>query len=321
MVDLFFPSHVILYIGVLYYFFDIVNKENRSKEAVKVTWIGLAVNLFLTLVKIASGILGNSGAMIADGVHSFSDISTDIAVILGLKAAGKPKDEDHDFGHGKFETLVTAFIGLFLLGVAAGIIYSSASILWDYGDGVIPQRPGWIAVGAALLSIISKEILFRYTIGSAKKLRSKAMEANAWHHRTDSMSSIAVLIGVGGAIVLGGKWTVLDPIAALVVSILIIVVAWGLLKETVMELTEASLDQETEKKIMSLVESVDGAMEPHNLRTRRIGSGIAIDIHIKAPGELQLSEAHDIALEVENALIKEFGEGTFVHVHMDPMDV
>ncbi len=321
MVDPFYLIHVTFYIGVPYYFFDILQKENRSKEAVKVTWIGLAVNLILTLVKIASGILGNSGAMIADGVHSFSDISTDIAVILGLKVAGKPKDEDHDFGHGKFETLVTTFIGLFLLGVGAGIIYSSATSLWEFMDGEVPQRPGWIAVGAALLSIISKEALYRYTMSSARKLRSKAMEANAWHHRTDSMSSIAVLIGVSGAIILGGKWTVLDPLAALLVSVLIIAVAWGLLKEAVMELTEASLDQETENSILSIVESVDGAMEPHNLRTRRIGSEIAIDIHIKAPGDLQLCKAHDISLEVERRLIKEFGEGTFVHVHMDPMDV
>ncbi len=279
------------------------------------------VNLLLTVAKIIAGIMGRSSAMIADGVHSFSDISTDIAVIFGLKVADKPRDESHDFGHGKFETLVTAFIGLFLIAVSGGIVYSSGTGIIKFINGEAPQRPGWIAVGAALLSIILKEVLFWYTLKVAEKIRSKALKANAWHHRTDSLSSIAVLIGVGGAIILGGKWTILDPIAALVVSVLIVKVAWDLLKEALMELSEASLDKGTEEKIMEIIETVEGANDPHNLRTRNIGSDIAIDVHIKAPGELSLTKAHEISLEVENRLRDEFGKDTFVHVHMDPQDV
>lgn len=279
------------------------------------------VNLLLTVAKIIAGIMGRSSAMIADGVHSFSDISTDIAVIFGLKVADKPRDESHDFGHGKFETLVTAFIGLFLIAVSGGIVYSSGTGIIKFINGEAPQRPGWIAVGAALLSIILKEVLFWYTLKVAEKIGSKALKANAWHHRTDSLSSIAVLIGVGGAIILGGKWTILDPIAALVVSVLIVKVAWDLLKEALMELSEASLDKGTEEKIMEIIETVEGANDPHNLRTRNIGSDIAIDVHIKAPGELSLTQAHEISLEVENRLRDEFGKDTFVHVHMDPQDV
>lgn len=279
------------------------------------------VNLLLTVAKIIAGIMGRSSAMIADGVHSFSDISTDIAVIFGLKVADKPRDESHDFGHGKFETLVTAFIGLFLIAVSGGIVYSSGTGIIKFINGEAPQRPGWIAVGAALLSIILKEVLFWYTLKVAEKIGSKALKANAWHHRTDSLSSIAVLIGVGGAIILGGKWTILDPIAALAVSVLIVKVAWDLLKEALMELSEASLDKGTEEKIMEIIETVEGANDPHNLRTRNIGSDIAIDVHIKAPGELSLTQAHEISLEVENRLRDEFGKDTFVHVHMDPQDV
>jgi cation diffusion facilitator family transporter len=279
------------------------------------------VNILLTIAKISAGIVGRSSAMIADGVHSFSDISTDIAVIFGLKVAEKPRDETHDFGHGKFETLVAAFIGLFLIGVSGGIIYSSGRGIIDFIDGEVPERPGWIAVVAALLSIILKEMVFWYTLKISKKIGSKALKANAWHHRTDSLSSIAVLIGVGGAIILGGKWTILDPIAALVVSVLIVKVAWDLLKDALMELSEASLDKGTEDRIMSIIKSVRGANDPHNLRTRNIGSDIAIDVHIKAPGNLPLNQAHEISLEVENRLREEFGEDTFVHVHMDPQNV
>lgn len=298
-----------------------MKEKDRLKEAQKATWVGFFVNLILTIFKFIAGFLGNSSAMVADAVHSFSDIATDLAVLFGLRAASKPEDEDHSFGHGKFETIVATFIGLFLVGVSIGLILNSGKVLHDlYNGGEIP-RPGWIAVVAAVVSILLKEWTYHYTVRKARQVNSKALEANAWHHRTDSLSSIAVLIGVGGAIILGGKWTILDPIAAVGVSILILWVSFKLLRSTLMELSEASLDPETEKRILKVINSVEGTRDPHNLRTRNIGASIAIDVHVKAPGNITLSEAHEISFRVEEALRKEFGKGTYINVHMDPCDV
>lgn len=296
----------------------ILSNGERLKKAQRVTWFGFFVNVFLTIIKFIAGFLGRSSAMIADAVHSFSDIASDLAVLIGLKAAEKPRDEDHDYGHGKFETLVTAFIGLFLLGVAGGMIFNSGRTILDFIDGNGIERPGWIAVAAAFLSMMMKEGVYHISMKVAKDIDSKALKANAWHHRTDSLSSLAVLLGVGGAILLGGDWVVLDPLAAIVVSLIIFKVAYDLLKDSILELTEASLSKKEERSIIELIKTVKGAKNPHNLRTRRIGKDVAIDVHVKAPGDISLTQAHDIAQGVEMKLKDEYGEGSFVHVHMDP---
>jgi cation diffusion facilitator family transporter len=300
---------------------DNLNGQIRAKEGIRITILGMVVNIILTALKIFAGLLGRSSAVLADGIHSLSDIATDIIVIFGISFSGKPRDEGHDFGHGKFETIVTALVGLFLIGVGGGIMFSSIRSFWNFSEGVAPEKPGWITVIVAVLSILLKEIIFRMTMRKAEMLESGALKANAWHHRTDSFSSIAVLIGVSSAIIIGGRWTILDPIAAAFVSLLIIKVAWDLLRNSIMELSEASLDRNTEERIMSIITSVKEARDPHNLRTRRIGSTIAIDVHIKAPGDLPLKTAHDISLKVERKIRSEFGEETYIHVHMDPDDV
>ncbi len=298
-----------------------MNSDERSRDALRATWIGFTINIVLTILKFIAGVAGRSSAMIADAVHSLSDIASDLAVIFGIKAANKPQDDDHDFGHGKYETLVTTFIGLFLFGVAIGLVYSSSKSLWGFANGESIPRPGTIAVAAALLSIFLKEGIYHYTMKVAKRVDSKALEANAWHHRTDSLSSVGVFIGIGGAIILGGDFTILDPLAALIVSMLIFKISFKLVKESVLELTEASLDRKTEERIIRIISSVKGANRPHNLRTRRIGAYIAIDVHVKAPGRMILTDAHDIADRVEKELKKEFGEDTYVYIHMDPEDV
>ena len=294
---------------------------DRTKDAERATWIGFVINLLLSIFKLAAGILGNSSAMVADSMHSFSDIGSDLADLFGIKASDRPRDDSHDFGHGKFETLVTLLIGLLLVGVAAGIVISAGTKLYDFMRGYDVPRPGILAAAAAFVSIVLKEGTYRYTMLVARRTNSKALEANAWHHRTDSLSSIGVLLGIGGAILLGGKWTVLDPVAAVLVSILIFWISGKLVYGSVMELTEASLDDVTERKILSIISSVKGAEDPHNLRTRRIGPYIAIDVHVRAPGDISLNSSHDISVRVEDALKGEFGFETIVNVHMDPMHV
>ena len=295
-------------------------KQDRSKQASRVTIIGSFVNIFLAIVKITVGILGRSSAMIADGVHSFSDLLTDIAVLIGFRMVKKPRDESHDWGHGKFETLITVIIGIFLLIVGAGLVYSGGLSIYRVITGEKLQKPGLIALSGALISILLKELIYRYTVHVGKEIDSKAIIANAWHHRTDALSSVATLFGVGGAILLGGNWTVLDPIAALIVSLLIFKVSYDVIKDGLLELTEASLDTDSEEKIKKIIDSTPGVLHSHELKTRRIGAQKAIDVHIHVSRDLDIVEAHDISTEVDRRLKEEFGEDSFVSVHTEPCD-
>lgn len=294
--------------------------EDRTKEAERVTLAGSAVNIFLTILKITAGLLGNSSAMVADGVHSFSDLITDIAVLFGIRLADRPEDETHKWGHGKFETLVSVFIGLFLVFIAIGILISAVSDIYDVIRGDVLVRPGYIALGAALVSIIFKEIVYRYTVRVGKRIESKALIANAWHHRTDSLSSVATLAGIGGAILLGGSWTVLDPIAALIVSALIIKVGISISKEGLNEFLEASLDSETESDITNIIKETPGIVEIHDLKTRRIGNRIAIDAHVHVDRHLDIVTAHDISTDAMRRIRKKYGQETHVSIHIEPAD-
>jgi len=293
--------------------------QDRTREASRVTWTGFFVNLSLSGLKMAAGILGNSSAMIADSVHSISDLASDVVVLFGIKAASKPQDEGHDYGHGKIETLVTLFIGAFLLLVGAGILYNAGSKILDVIRGEHIGPPGWIALATAFVSIVLKEWLFWYTRNASIRTGSKALMGNAWHHRTDSLSSIATLLGIGAAIVLGGKFAVLDPVAAVLVTILIFWVAIRLSRECLNELMEASLDRRTEDRIISIASSIEGVEDPHDLKTRSLGNRIAIDIHIRVDSEMNVRMAHDICKKLEDSLKLEFGQDTFVNVHMDPL--
>jgi len=291
----------------------------RNRQIYKVTLVGGMVNVLLLVFKFVAGILGHSAAMVADAVHSLSDFVTDIIVIVFVHISGKPKDKSHDYGHGKYETLAMTFIGAALLAVALGIVYSGIVkiVAWVHGQDL--QAPGTLALWAALLSVVLKEGTFRYSMKEAHRLNSQAVEANAWHHRSDALSSIGTALGIGGAIFLGQRWTVLDPVASVVVGLFIIKVSFFLLRDGIGDLMEQSLPDEVEQEILQLAASVEGVEEPHDLCTRRIGNHYAIELHILMDGDIPLREAHDKASEVEDLLRQHYGEDTHVAVHVEPL--
>ena len=290
----------------------------REKEILKVTWIGSIANFLLLTFKFAAGFLGHSSAMIADAVHSLSDFVTDIIVIVFVRISGKPEDESHRYGHGKYETLATAIIGIILFVAGVGILIDGATSIAKVMDGQSLQTPAPLALVAAAVSIVIKEVLYRYTAHKGKALNSKAVIANAWHHRSDAFSSIATFTGICAAICLGEKWSVLDPIAAVAVSAMIIKTAIALVTPCVDELLERSLPPETEEKICNIILSFPMVASPHHLRTRRIGNHIAIEVHIRMDGMTPLAEAHSVACEIEKKIKEEFGSETHIGIHLEP---
>ena len=293
--------------------------NDREKKIYRVTLTGSVVNVILLVFKFIAGILGGSAAMIADAVHSLSDFLTDIVVIAFVRISSKPEDEDHDYGHGKYETLATSIIGLALLMVGLYIFYNGARQIWDVMHGAEIEQPGLVALIAAIVSILLKEWTYRFTVSVGKKVESQAVIANAWHHRSDALSSIGTAIGIGGAILLGKGWAVLDPIAALVVSVFIVKTALGLLSTSSGELLEKSLPKEVEKKIVDIVESEPEVSEVHHLCTRRIGNNIAIEMHIRMPGDISLKDSHTRASNIERKLRQHFGEHTHINLHVEPL--
>ncbi|MBU0936347.1 MAG: cation diffusion facilitator family transporter [Spirochaetes bacterium] len=292
--------------------------DSRISQANSITLWGSLANFLLTAFKLTAGILGRSTAMIADAIHSLSDFATDIVVVIGLQLAKKPRDSSHNYGHGKFETLVTAIIGIALLAVGAKLGWSAAERIIGFLQGARLEQPGMIALIAAAASIITKELLYRATLRVGKKIGSQAVVANAWHHRTDALSSIGTLVGIGGAILLGEKWYVLDPLAGIIVSALIIKVGFDISKLSLNDLLEAAVDQKTEAKILEIIESVQGAHDPHNLMTRRIGNNVALDVHVRVNPALSIVEAHEVSTGIEKALREGLGQGTYISVHIEP---
>ena len=292
--------------------------QERSREIYKVTLVGSLVNVALLLFKFVAGIVGHSAAMIADAIHSLSDFLTDVIVLVFIRISNKPRDKSHDYGHGKYETLAMMMIGVALLVVAVGILYGGASKIHQWLDGAQLEAPGMLALWAALLSILLKEAVYRYSMVKARALNSQAVEANAWHHRSDALSSLGTAVGIGGAIFFGQRWTVLDPLASCVVGVLIVKVAVGLLRNALGDLLEHSLPDAVEEEILQLVASLSGVVEPHNLRMRRIGNHYAIELHIRMRGDITLREAHDKASEVEALLRRHYGRETHVAVHVEP---
>lgn len=293
--------------------------NSRQCEIYRVTIVGSVVNLLLLIFKFVAGIVGHSAAMVADSVHSLSDFVTDIVVILFVRLSGRPADEDHDYGHGKFETLATLFVSLVLLGVAVMLFVNGVVDIVSALHGEVLETPGLVALIAAAASIVIKEILYRYTVRCGKKVNSQVVVANAWHHRSDALSSIGVLVSVAGAMLLGGSWSILDPIAATIVSVFIAKVAYSLLMPSLEELLERSLPKEVEQRILDIILSVDGVSSPHHLRTRRIGSAYAIEVHIRMDGNLTLTQAHAVTTTVERLLKQEFGDSTHVGIHTEPV--
>lgn len=292
--------------------------DMREKGICKVTVVGSVTNALLLVLKFVAGILGNSAAMIADAVHSLSDFVTDIIVIVFVRISNKPEDKEHDYGHGKFETLATLIIGVILFFVGLGIFWNGASAIYGVFNGQKIESPGMIAFWAAVVSIVLKEILYRYTIAEGKRLDSQSVVANAWHHRSDALSSIGTAIGIGGAILLGDKWVILDPIAAVVVSFFICKVAVQLAIPCFEELLEKSLPEETEHDILRILQDFPEVSDPHHLRTRRIGNYCAVEVHIRMDGGTPLTEAHDTASAIESRIKEMLGPSTLVSIHLEP---
>lgn len=299
---------------------EISRSQSRKRAVVRVTFTGSLVNLGLVLLKFAAGIAGRSGAMIADAVHSLSDFVTDIIVMVFIGISSKPRDSDHNYGHGKYETLATAIIGLVLCFVGLRLMWDGGAKIYGFfflGEEL--QSPGYIALAAAIVSVVAKEILFRYTLAVGRRENSQSVVANAWHHRSDAFSSMGTALGIGGAVVLGPDWAVLDPVAAVAVSVFIIKVALRLFLPAINELLERSLPVETEGEILGIIMMTPGVSDPHNLRTRRVGNNYAIEVHVRVGGEMPVSEAHELTKLIETRLRERYGEDTHVNIHVEPI--
>lgn len=292
----------------------------RDKKVYRVTLLGSVVNLLLLVFKFVAGVLGHSAAMIADAVHSLSDFVTDLIVIVFVKISSKPEDVDHAYGHGKYETLASCIIGLALIVVGVMMGYNATVKIVDVvRNGTELASPGIIALAAAVLSIVLKEWMFRITRKVAREVDSPAVEANAWHHRSDALSSVGTAIGIGGAVLLGSKWAVLDPIAALVVSVFIVVQAAKILSDAIGQLMEKSLPRDVEQRICEIVYEEEGTSDIHHLRTRKIGSQISIELHVRMNGSLTLREVHGKSIAIEKRLRAAFGDSTYINLHVEPL--
>lgn len=293
---------------------------DRTSKVTFVTLVGSVVNIVLTVFKILAGIMGRSTAMIADGIHSLSDLLSDIIVIVFVKISSKGRDKNHDYGHGKFETFATLIISLMLIVVAANLMSGGINKIRLILDGGEVSSPGMIALWAAVASIVFKEALYHYTIIQGKALNSPMMIANAWHHRSDAMSSIGSLIGIGGAIFLGNKFVILDPVTGCVISIFIFVMAVRMSVPAIKELLDVSLPDEVEQQIVSTAKSIQGVIDLHELKTRREGPGIIMEGHLVLLSDISLKEAHNISKKVEESIRKEFGPETQISLHLEPED-
>jgi len=292
--------------------------ESREKQISRVTWIGMVINAGLTVFKLVAGVVGSSSAMVADGVHSLSDFISDIVILIFLKISGKGRDKDHDFGHGKFETMATFILSIILLIVAAQILSHGIEKILSVLRGEQISSPSIIALVAAAVSIAAKEFCYWITVNVGRKVNSPAVIANAWHHRSDSLSSVGSLIGIGGAIVLGNRWVILDPIMGCIISIIIFIVAIKMALPAIRELLDISLPEDTENEIESIASTVPGVTNVHNLKTRRNGPSVIIEAHIMVDHNISIVEAHRISTEVENRLTDHFGRETQINIHIEP---
>lgn len=298
-----------------------VSPMSREKEIYRITLWGSVVNILLTALKFAAGILGASAAMIADAVHSLSDLLTDFVVLLFVRISSRPADSNHPYGHGKYETLATTIVAVALLVAGGVLLAEGVEKLVAAIHGQALPMPGRIALWAALISIAAKELIYQLTARVARRVQSSALEANAWHHRTDALSSIATAAGIGGALLFGGQWAILDPIAAMLVSIFILVAAGKLLHEAIQDLLEKRLPEEVEEEIRRIVAEDPEMSELHKLRTRRVGSVYSIDMHIRMSGDVSLYESHRHSMLLEDRLRQRFGPDTLVSIHVEPLKV
>lgn len=293
-------------------------KENEVDIIRHVTWVGFWVNAVLMVLKLFFGYYGHSDALVADGFHSFSDFGTDFIVLIFVGIAYKRADSSHPYGHGKFETLASLIIGVILFIVALGIAFGGVDTLIVYFKGAELPRPDLFTIIVALVSILAKEWLFRYTYAKGKKIDSSALKANAWHHRSDAISSIATLIGVSGAYFLGAKFRILDPVASMFIGVFIAISAWQIAKPAIDELLEKSLPEDEVEDIHKTIAGVPGVLGLHKLKTRRSGHSKVIDVDIKVDPDITVTQGHDIATHVEYLLRQKYGKDIFIYVHVEP---
>lgn len=300
---------------------ELSSSDRRIDDICRITWLGAFVNLLLVAVKFIAGIAGLSAAMVADAIHSLSDLATDAIVIIFVKMSNKPADRDHDYGHGKYETFATLIIGTLLAIVGIGMMWGGGEKILDILSGTMIPTPGWTAFAAGIASIVAKETIFQYTMHVARRTHSNTLAANAWHHRSDALSSVGTCAGIGGAIILGNDWVILDPLAAVVVSVIVTVSALKIMRTAVNELLEKSLPENIERDIIDIVDEDPLLQHVHHLRTRAIGSIYTIDMHVRMPGDMTLSEAHRHTILLEQRLRQAYGKGTIINIHIEPLKV
>lgn len=288
------------------------SQDNRQQASRTTTLIGAAVNIVLTAIQILLGVIGHSQALIADGLHTLSDLVTDILVLVAVKHSSQKADADHPYGHSRYETAATVILGVILIAVAFGIGYRALQRLLTLDSLVIPSSYTLIA---AALAIAAKESLYQYTIRVARRHQSAILEANAWHHRSDAISSVIVLLGIAGSL---AGWPWLDPAAALAVALMIVHIGWSLGQDAMKELVDTGLDPEAITALRATINGVDGVHNIHSLRTRRMGGKILIDVHLQVDGMISVSEGHLISETVRSRLLRQNPGVLDVLVHIDP---
>ncbi len=292
--------------------------DEALRVARHVTWVGFVWNALLGTAKVVAGIVGNSGAVVADGVHSFSDFITDVIVLVMVTVSHRKANHRYEYGHGKYETFASMLIAVLLIIVGLGIFIDGLHNVVLTLRGEELPRPGMIALAMCLASIVIKEWLYHYTRRAGIRIRSGALVANAWHHRSDSFSSVATLVGVAGAMWLGPQFRVLDPVAAMIVALFIVIVGAKMAIPAIRELLEEALPVDMQNSIRRVIAATQGVDTYHHLRTRRNGSTIIIDVHLKVDPSFTVCQAHSIASDVENKLRDIFGASTIVTSHIEP---
>lgn len=287
--------------------------ETSATAGRKVTLVGVLVNAFLILFKLVTGIFGSSQALIADAVHSFSDLFTDVVVLIGIKISQKPPDKTHHFGHARIETLASTIVGMALIGTALYIGVNASLTIYHHTE----NHPTTLALFGAGISIVFKEALYHYTIRTGRRIKSQLIMANAWHHRSDAFSSVAVFIGVAGTLI-NPSWHILDSFAALLVSFFIVKVGLDILRDALREFTDTAPKPEIIGKIQQCALSVNGVVGMHDLRVRTSGGQYQMEIHIVVDGQLTVLEGHKIAKSVEGCLFEDVGNFDSINIHVDP---
>lgn len=292
--------------------------QEREREMTIVTLSGAAANVALAAAKLVAGMLGKSSAMMADAIHSLSDLVSDVIVLVMVKVSSRGRDKGHDYGHGKFETLATAAVSLILLVVGARLMQDGVSKILSVVHGTMIPVPGRIALWAALVSIAVKEILYQWTARVGRRCKSPAIVTNAWHHRTDALSSIGSAIGIAAAIMFGGRWAVMDPVVCCMISIFIIIIAVKMALPALNELTEASLPDDIEEEMQEIIRSVPGVENVHAMKTRSIGPNYIVESHIVVRPDMSVADAHAITAVAEERLRARFGQKTQISLHVEP---